>query len=259
MSGLRRMSLGASIPEVPNYEQICEQWHNRRDKGSPFRGHFLYSFVAESYQIENINVDYNTTKELFESGKVTDYTGDLRDAFSVLNNSQVAAYINTLLHNQKQLSPEIILEVHRLLMFGSMDKHRYEDNGERAGTYKQKDYCVGKLSVGASPEDVPGAIQELCTMCNSIMNKDPLKVATVFQCHFEYIHPFADGNGRVGRWLVNYLLALCDHPPVLFERAERKSYYRALESFDATEDYNLMYAFLREQACSSFSALREFL
>lgn len=240
---------------VPSYEEVIDSWRSHTHS-DVFSGHFLISFVSNTNQIENIDVDYNSTRELFESETVTTYTGDLRNIFSVMNNKSVAAYVNSQLHNCFPISKEMILEVHRLLMFASIDKHRYEDNGERAGAFKRKDYCVGKLSVGSVPEDVEGDIDLLCELCVENWDKDPLKVAAFFQCYFEYIHPFADGNGRVGRWLTNYILVANNHPPVLFTMEKRKEYYAALEAFDAEENYELMYNYLKEQTQLSWSALR---
>lgn len=239
-----------------SYEYAVAKWRDAQVK-VPFIGHFLYSFVTQSNQIENININYNSTRELFESEQLTGYTGDLRDVFSVLNNRRVAEYLNGLYHTRTPVTRELILETHRLLMFGSVDRHRYEDNGERAGEFKKHNYCVGRLSVGSIPEDVPKDIDDLCKLLVSMEGKDALKMATAFLCHFEYIHPFADGNGRVGRWLVNYLLVIHDHPPVLFRREDRQEYYGALEKFDAEESYDEMYKYLTQQVVHSFPALRE--
>lgn len=244
-----------SVPPM-SYEEIVTKWR-AASHSDVFTGHFLINFVTNTNQIENIDVDYNSTRELFESETVTAYTGDLRDIFSVMNNKNVAAYINSQLVAAAPISRELILEVHRLLMFASIDSHRYRDNGERAGVFKRKDYCVGKMSGGSLHEDVEEDINLLCTTCAENWDKDPLRVAAVFQCHFEYIHPFADGNGRVGRWLTNYILVANNHPPVLFSREKRKEYYAALEAFDASEDYTFMYRYLKEQTVLSWSSLRE--
>ena len=53
-----------------------------------------------------------------------------------------------------------------------------------------------------------------------------------FHAKFENIHPFADGNGRAGRTLMNYYFLLHGHPPVIIYEEDRKEYYKALEQFD---------------------------
>ena len=73
-----------------------------------------------------------------------------------------------------------------------------------AGSYKIHDYVVGD-DVGILPEDVPNEIQELCEQVNGYSGEDILTVAAYFHLSFESIHPFADGNGRVGRTLLNII------------------------------------------------------
>lgn len=256
MGTTRRLSFQDTGAE-PTYEEILEKWKHRGTH-TVFVGHFLYSFVTETNQIEDINVSYNTTRELFESEQLVGYNGDLRDAMSVLNNRNVAEYMNKQLEARAPLSIEMILETHRLLMFASMDRHRYEDNGERAGTFKKHDYCVGKYDTGSIPEDVPEDIKVICEFVNEHQDKtDALKLASAFQCMFEAVHPFADGNGRVGRWLTNYLLVLNGHPPVLFAREQRQEYYDALENYDRSEDFEGMYYYLKHQTVTSWKSLRE--
>lgn len=238
------------------YEEIIELWRGKVHS-NVFSGQFLISFVTNTNQIENIDVDFNTTRELFETGRLNGYTGDLRDAMSVLNNKRVATYLNTQCSESVPVSIPLIKEVHRLLLFASIDEHRYWDNGERAGEFKHKDYCVGRLSVGSTPETVEEDLLEVCAVLPSMLDKDPAKVATYFQCYFENIHPFADGNGRVGRWLTNYILVQGNHPPILFTRERRQQYYKALELFDSREDYSAMYDFIKEQTVLSWPALRD--
>ena len=57
-------------------------------------------------------------------------------------------------------------------------------------------------------------MREMLQVIHEFEDKDVLKVATYLHVRFEYIHPFADGNGRVGRALMNYYLMTHDHPPI---------------------------------------------
>jgi len=63
----------------------------------------------------------------------------------------------------------------------------------------------------------------------------------------EYIHPFADGNGRVGRTLLNYFLMTRNHPPLIIYDEDKALYYAALEAYDKSEDIEPMHDFLRRE------------
>lgn len=250
--------LRLNLNPTPNltYEEVLSRWKNAKLPTDIFSGHFLINFVANSSQLEGIDVSYNTTREIFESEKLRNYSGDLRAVFSVVNNKKVASLMNGALMMKEVVTPDLIKRVHAAVMFASIDSHRYEDNGERAGQFKRGDYCVGRCSVGVPPRQVGRILDELCQLCASEVSADPLKLATVFHCYFEHIHPFADGNGRVGRWLTNYILVLHNHPPLLFEADSRQRYFNALEAFDISEEYTEMYQYLKEQTVSSWPAIK---
>lgn len=254
MSFVERLNFEERKPKT--YEEVCELWKERSIKNEPFSGQFLIRLVSELNQIEGIDVSYHRTSELFTNETIQNYSGDVRALYSVLNNKNLAAFLNSKIEESAPLDQPLIKEAHRIIMFGSMDNHRYHERGERAGEYKRHHYCVGKYDVGADPEQVEELMGELCDICSKSW-KDPLKCATVFHCYFEHIHPFADGNGRIGRWLTNYLLVLNGHPPVVFPSCDRSEYFNALESFDATEDFNTMYSWLKRQVTQSYSSWKE--
>ncbi|GAG39592.1 unnamed protein product, partial [marine sediment metagenome] len=60
----------------------------------------------------------------------------------------------------------------------------------------------------------------------------PLKLAIEFHARFEKIHPFEDGNGRVGRMLLNAMLLEKGYPPLIIRKTARVAYFSSLEAFD---------------------------
>lgn len=104
---------------------------------------------------------------------------------------------------------------------GTYDTLWYQ-KGERPGTYKKNDYVTGPQEAGALPEDVPEELNELLSEWKDVKPEQALTAAAYFHAKLENIHPFADGNGRTGRLLMNYLLLLWDHPPSSFMKRTGK-------------------------------------
>ncbi|MDR1960812.1 MAG: Fic family protein, partial [Gracilibacteraceae bacterium] len=130
---------------------------------------------------------------------------------------------------------------------GTYDEHRYIERGERPGAFKKHDYVTGIAEVGSLAEDVENDLTELLEELADYEGKDLLKIAAYFHARFEYIHPFADGNGRVGRTLLNYYLMIHDHPPVIIHDEDKRAYYNALARYDEDEDLEPMRLFLIHQ------------
>lgn len=86
--------------------------------------------------------------------------------------------------------------------------------------------------------------------------KKILTAAAYFHCNFEYIHPFADGNGRTGRTLTNYFLMIHDLPPMVIFDEDKKLYYEALGIFDETEKLDGFVSLLKDQTVKTWTAHR---
>lgn len=69
---------------------------------------------------------------------------------------------------------------------------------------------------------------------------DHFLTGVYFHAAFENIHPFADGNGRSGRLLMNYYFLIHDIAPVIVYEDEKEAYYRALEAYDVYGDLDML-------------------
>ena len=234
---------------MDGYSRAVRLWQSYGIASAADLDKYLHSFrilfAYHSGKIENEEITYHDTREIFENGRVTGYTGSPRALFEQQNQKLCSEFLKEKIVNREPLDMELVKEVHRLLTAGTYDERRYIDNGERPGEFKKHDYVTGVHEVGSSAEDVEKEAAELITEIDAYKGDDVLKAAAYFHARFEYIHPFADGNGRVGRTLLNYYLMIRGHPPLIVHDEEKGTYYAALQQYDEAEDLAPLYEFFR--------------
>ena len=218
---------------------------------------FRILFAYNSGKIENDEVSYHDTREIFENGKVVGYTGSTRTLFEQQNQRTCYELLRDKIVAREPLSLDLICTVHRALTEGTYDERRYIVNGERPGEFKRHDYVTGKNEVGSPPEDVESDLAELIEEVNAIGRKAPLKAGAYLHARFENIHPFADGNGRVGRTLLNYWLMINNEPPMIVYEEDRRAYYDALRAYDEQEDLSWLTEFFQAQTVKTWTRSME--
>lgn len=238
-----------------SFESILTQWKSYSIATTEdldfYLDNFRILFAYNSNHIENPNTTYHDTREIFEHGSVSSYTGDLRTIFEIQNQKDCYEYLKEKIVSKEPLSQELIKQTHQILMHGCYDKPKY-DKGERPGEYKKHLFVVGD-DVGAEPDEVE---EEVSFVINEVLNNegsDPLTVAAYLHLSFESIHPFADGNGRLGRTLMNYYLITHNYPPVIIYSEDKETYYLALAVFDKTGKIDGFKKFIQEQAIKTWS------
>lgn len=210
---------------------------------------FRILFAYNSGKIENEAVTYNDTREIFENGQVLNYSGSPRTLFETQNQRLCYEFLKPKLAACEPLSVSLIKSIHAILTSGTYDERRYIAQGERPGEFKKHDYVTGIAEVGSSPEDVGHDLDELVNEIAVFEGAGGiLKAAAYLHARFEYIHPFADGNGRVGRTLLNYFLMTHNHPPIIIYDEDKRGYYDALAGYDMTEEIEPLLDFLKAQA-----------
>lgn len=234
------------------YTDVITYWQSlkidSKEKLENVLDNFRILFAYNSGAIENAEITYHDTREIFENGKVISFTGNLRTIFEISNQKTCYEYLLDKIIKKEKISENLIKKVHELLTIGTYDERRYILNGERPGEYKKHDYVTGGEEVGASANEVAKEIANLLNEVNSINTNDAediIKIATYFHNKFENIHAFADGNGRVGRTLTNYILMINNMPPLIVYDEDKKYYYAALEKYDKEDDIKSMIEFFK--------------
>jgi len=124
-----------------------------------------------------------------------------------------------MLHKKEKISSELLLDWHKRI-FG-------ETKSDIAGMFRDYRVSVGGY-VAPDWQDVKKLMNQLVRFINgSKINSVELSARAHYQ--FEKIHPFGDGNGRIGRLLMNQILWHDNYPMLIIEYKKRKSYYKALQ------------------------------
>lgn len=234
------------------YTDVIAYWQSlkidSKEKLENVLDNFRILFAYNSGAIENAEITYHDTREIFENGKIISFTGNLRTIFEISNQKTCYEYLLDKIIKKEKISENLIKKVHELLTIGTYDERRYILNGERPGEYKKHDYVTGGEEVGARANEVAKEIENLLNEVNSVNTNDAediIKIATYFHNKFENIHAFADGNGRVGRTLTNYILMINNMPPLIVYDEDKKYYYAALEKYDKEDDIKSMIEFFK--------------
>ena len=204
---------------------------------------FRILFAYNSNKIENNEINYHDTREIFENGKVSSFKGDPRTLFEIQNQKNCYDFLIDKIAEKERISISLIKQVHKLLTEGTYDEIRYQKN-ERPGEFKKGDYIVGKDEVGVEAEEVEKELKKLLDEIYAYNSDDYLTIAAYFHVRFESIHPFADGNGRVGRTMLNYYLMTNGIRPLIVYEEDKDLYYRCLQNYDENDDIDEMKKFL---------------
>jgi len=240
------------------YQSICEYWRSLdiatgQDLAQALDAYKI-PFAYNSNKIENEQITYNDTREVFEDGKARNFTGDPATLFEIQNQKECHELLIQAFDARREIDMAFVKEVHRVLTQGTYDETRYA-SGERPGEFKHKDYIVGADNIGAAPDTVEEEVAELLAELELATSEKILTVASYFHAKFENIHPFADGNGRVGRALMNYLFISYNHPPVIIYDEDRLGYYAALQTWDEKQKLGDMKNFLIAQCVKTWQAV----
>lgn len=202
-----------------------------------------------SEQVYNSNAIENSTLSLEETDKILmqielDRYISEREIFEAKNLARVVTYIETK-SKESALSFDIILSLHKMLISNIRD--------EIAGRFRNKDEWVRVGNhLAPNPLEVVDRLQNVLTEYDSNTSESIIKKITKFHLGFEYVHPFVDGNGRIGRVLNNYLLLRDGYVPINIKFIDRALYYDAFREFETKDDTKIMESIVAKALTNSY-------
>lgn len=189
----------------------------------------LPEMVYNSNAIENSTLTLEDTEDILIRNQIrSDH--EIREIYEAKNLANAIEYLAN--NPEKKLTVDLILKLHKILLTGIDDKiagrFRLDKEWVRVGTH-----------VGANPAFVNGFIYDLVDGYNADNDDFFLDRIVYFHAEFENIHPFRDGNGRIGRLLINEQLDFLGLPPIIIPNKSKTSdYYPALDEYVRTGKYD---------------------
>lgn len=189
----------------------------------------LISEAEVAEQVYNSNAIENSTLTLEETEKILlqidlDRFITEREIFEAKNLARVVAYIEKKAKEQ-EMTQEMMMSLHKMLISNIRDDvaGRFRNNDEfvRVGNY-----------IAPHPKEVEGRIENMLVQYHATSYEHIVKRIATLHLTFEHIHPFVDGNGRIGRVINSYLLIREGFVPINIKFIERKKYYEAFKEYD---------------------------
>lgn len=206
---------------------------------------FTVEYNYNSNHLEGNTLTYGQTELLLLFGKVSG-EGHLKD-FNDMKASEVSVKMmeEEAANKQVPLTQSFISTLHKTLLREDYTEYRTLPNGTQtscvihAGQYKTRPNSVitryGDRFEYASPQETPALMADLVGWYNEEEQKgnlSPIELAALFHYRYIRIHPFEDGNGRIARLMVNYILSRHGWPMIVVRSRLKQEYLEALHQAD---------------------------
>lgn len=182
------------------------------------------AFTYNTNAIEGSTITLEETREIIHD-KISP-NKSLRDVRETEAHSKVFL---EMLDKKEKITKELLLQWHNEIfgMTKSDIAGKFRDYLVRVGPYLAPDW-----------QEVKEMMSNLIRFIKEDKKLNPAELSARAHYKFEKIHPFGDGNGRIGRLIMNQILWLSGYPMLIIEYKKRKSYYKALQK---DEDHFLSY------------------
>ncbi|MBS4026160.1 MAG: Fic family protein [Clostridia bacterium] len=200
---------------------------------------FKIEWTYNSNAIEGNTLTLQETSFFLQHG-LTSKGKTLKEYLEVQNHADAIDFIKDIIMDKRKITEGLIKEIHALLLKG-IDYILIGSNDNKIkknitpGKYKTEPNHVvtinGEIHKYFDPIRVPDEMEQLIHFINNA-TEHPVEVSAKAHHRFVAIHPFDDGNGRVGRILMNLILLKASFLPVVIKNENREEYYRALMKAD---------------------------
>ena len=205
---------------------------------------FRLDWNYHSNSLEGNQLTYGETRVLLLYG-ITAQGKPLKDHLEIKGHNEAIHWIEEVIRQERPLTENFIRELHQLLLKEPYQVDAITPDGQptkrwiQIGGYKTTTNHVktvtGEIFYFATPEETPAKMHDLLEWYRSELTSktlEPPVLAALFHYQFIRIHPFDDGNGRIARILMNFILLQHRLPPVIIKTGEKEAYFSALRQAD---------------------------
>lgn len=233
---------------MKNIEEIYKKWQSLLPLSDKKQAQLARKFTVEynynSNHIEGNTLTYGQTELLLLFGKVSG-EADMKDCEEMKASNVGLKMITEEVKEKHPLTETFIRQLHHTLLREDYTVYTTLPGGIQssyvvhAGRYKTRPNSVitryGERFEYASPEETPALMHDLVQWYNdaeSNGNYTAVELASLFHYRYIRIHPFEDGNGRIARLMMNYILSRHGWPMIVVRSRNKHSYLEALHQAD---------------------------
>lgn len=209
------------------------------------RDHISLSLTYNTNRIEGSTLsESETAAVMFDNVALSNKT--FLEQLEVKNHQTALNYLLSYLTQSETIDEILVLKLHAMLMNGIR---------EDAGCYRQHAVrIVGANIPTANHVKIPFLMKELMEKVGE-KEKDIIRQIALAHSYFERIHPFSDGNGRIGRLIIQAMSLRRNGPPAIIQQKKKKKYHAVLNKAQRTDETKALEEFLCDAFLMGFRLL----